>query len=150
MGFVAKLLLGSGTLKAELRAALESEGLVLIEEGLTGSIRYTRFRAPGRYHDGRITGVRLGLGISEERVALYCRSGRSKLVDTPFGSARVRMLDVSLEDEGRVAFRVDYDLGDVPDVSGEITIVARSPNAARIVDELRARLKRAAARRPQA
>jgi hypothetical protein len=92
VGFLSKLLLGSGTLKPELRAALESEGLVRIEEGLTA-----------------------------------------------FSSPRPGMLDVALKDDGRIAIRVDYDRGDVPKVSGEITIVARTPNAAAIVDELSAR-----------
>ena len=141
MGFLAKLLLGSGTLKPELRAALESEGLVRLEEGLTGSVRYQRFRAPGRYHNGKITGVRVGLGISEERVVVYSHSGRAKLLDTAFTSPRLGMLDVSLKDEERIEIRVDYDRGDVPKVSGEITIMARTPDAAAIVEELRARLE---------
>ena len=145
MGFLAKLLLGSGTFKPELRAALESEGLVLIEEGLIGSVRYQHFRAPGRYHHGKITGVRLGLAISQERLAIYSHSGRAKLVDTPFSSPRVSMLDVSLDRADRVAIRVDYERGDVPKVSGEITIMARTPNAPTIVEALRLRLNDGAA-----
>jgi len=139
VGFPAKLLLGSGTLKPELRGALESEGLVRLEEGLTGSVRYQRFRAPGRYHNGKITGVRVGLGISDERLVVYSHSGRAKLLDTAFASPQLDMLDVSLKDDERLAIRVDYDRGDVPKVSGEITIVARTPNAAAIADELSAR-----------
>ena len=139
MGFLAKLLLGSGTLKPELRAALESEGLVRIEEGLTGSVRYERFRAPGRYSSVKITGVRVGLGISEERLVVYSHSGRAKLVDTRFADPRASMLDVALDRDDRLSIGVDYDRGDVPKVSGEITIVARSPDAAAIVDELAAR-----------
>jgi hypothetical protein len=139
VGFLAKLLLGSGTLKPELRAGLESEGLVRIEEGLTGSVRYERFRSPGRYQHGKITGVRVGLGISEARLVVYSHSGRAKLLDTAFSSPRLSMLDVSLKGDERIAIRVDYDRGDVPKVSGEITIVARTPNAAAIADELGAR-----------
>ena len=141
MGFLAKLLLGSGTLKPELRAALEAEGLVRLAEGLTGSVRYTRFRAPGRYHDGKITGVRVGLGISHERLVVYSHSGRAKLVDTRFADPRASMLDVALDRDDRLAIGVDYDRGDVPKVSGQITIIARTPDAAAIVEELRARLE---------
>jgi hypothetical protein len=139
--FLAKLLLGNGTLKPKLRAALESEGLVLIEEGLAGSVRYKRFKAPGRRHHGKVTGERIGLGVSEERFVVYCRSGRAKLIDTPFSSPRLSMLDVSVQGDDTVAIRIDYDRADVPNVSGEITIIARTPNAARIVDELRARIR---------
>jgi len=141
VGFLAKLLLGSGTLKPELRAELESEGLIRIEEGLTGSVRYERFRAPGRYHHGKITGVRVGLGISEQRLVVYSHSGRAKLVDTRFADARASMLDIELDRDDRLAIGVDYDRGDVPKVSGRITIMVRTPDAASVVEELRARLE---------
>ena len=148
VGFLAKLLLGGGTLEPELRAALESEGLVLIEEGLSGSVRYKRFKAPGRYHNGKITPERIGIGVSEERFAVYCKSGRVKLLDTEFSNPRLSALDVSLSENDRVAIRVDYDKLDVPRVSGEITIVARTRNAARIVEALRARGANSAPPRP--
>jgi len=141
MRLLARLLLGSGTLKPELRAALEAEGLVRLEEGLTGSVRYTRFRAPGRYHHGKISGVRVGLGISRERLVVYSHSGRAKLLDTRFADPRASMLDVALDRDDRLAIGVDYDRGDVPKVSGQITIMVRTPDAAAIVEELRARLE---------
>jgi len=144
MGFLGRLLLGDGTLKPELRAALADEGLVLIEEGLSGSVRYKRFKAPGRYHNGKITPERMALGLSEQRFVVYCKSGRVKLLDTPFDNPRLDALDVSPKDENRVAIHVDYDKLDVPRVSGEITIVAKTPNAAHIAGELRARLERGA------
>ncbi len=140
MRFLTRILLGDGTLKPELRKTLESEGLVLIEEGLGGSVRYKRFRAPGRYHNGKVTPERMGLGVSRERVVVYCRSGRVKLVDSEFSSPRLGAVEVSLKDDKRVAIRIDYDRADVPRVSGEITIVVKTPNARRIMDQLRARI----------
>jgi hypothetical protein len=80
------------------------------------------------------------VGISRERLAVYCKSGRVKLVDTAFSNPRLDMLSVSLKDAGRLAIGVDYDRGDVPKVSGQITIVIGTANAAAIVEELRARL----------
>ena len=142
MGLFTKLLLGNGTLKPSLRAALESEGLVLVEEGLPGSIRYANFKAPGRRYRGKITGQCFGLGISERRLALYCRSGRVKLIDQPFTEPRLSAVDVSLEGEDRVALLIDYDRVEVPQVSGQMTIRARTPNAARVVEELTSRLGR--------
>ena len=120
---------------------------MLIEEGLSGSVRYKRFKAPGRYHNGKITPERIGIGVSEERFAVYCKSGRVKLLDTEFSNPRLSALDVSLSENDRVAIRVDYDKLDVP-VSGEITIVARTRNAARIVEALRARGANSAPPRP--
>ena len=149
MGFFANLLLGKGTLKPSLRAELESEGLVLIEEGLVGSIKYSNFKAPGKRFKGKTTGECLGLGISERRLALYCRSGRGKLIDQPFTEPRLSAIGVSLDGEDRVAFLIDYDRADVPRVSGQMTIRARTPNAARIVEELTSRLPRPAVEDPR-
>ena len=55
-GLSTKLLLGNGTLKPKLRAALESEGVVLLEEGLPGTITYAHFKAPGRRYHGKVVG----------------------------------------------------------------------------------------------
>jgi hypothetical protein len=140
VGWLSNLLLGDGTLKPSLRGALESEGVVLIEEGLVGSIRYSNFKAPGKRFKGKITGECVGLGISKQRLAVYCRSGRVKLIDQPFTEPRLSALDVSLEDEDRVALCIDFDRGVVPKVSGQMTIYARTPNAATVVEELSARL----------
>ncbi|HEX6652155.1 MAG TPA: hypothetical protein VF072_05385 [Thermoleophilaceae bacterium] len=143
MGFLTNLLLGKGTLKPALRAALESEGLVLIEEGLVGSIRYSNFKAPGKRFKGKITGACFGLGVSERRLALYCRSGRAKLIDQPFTEPRLSALDVSQDGVDGVAFLIDYDRAEVPRVSGQMTIRMRTPNAASVAAELSARLPRA-------
>jgi hypothetical protein len=140
VGFLARLFLGSGKLKPELRAALESEGLVLVEEGLPGSVRYRRFKAPGRRHHGKRTGERIGLAISEKRFVVYCRSGTVELINSPFSDPRLSLLDVSLQGDDVVSIRIDYDRLDVPDVSGEITIRATTPNAVGVVDQLRRRL----------
>ena len=64
MGLLS-LLLGGGELKSKLKAELEAEGLVLVEERLKGSIRYTHFKAPGkRFHrpgkNGSLCGSRSG------------------------------------------------------------------------------------------
>lgn len=149
MNFLGRLLLGDGRLTPAMKDALTAEGLVLLEEGLGGSVRYKRFRAPGKYFHGKIALERIGLGVSEKRVVAYCRSGRVKLIDSEFASPRLDALDVSVKDEGRVAFHVDYgrlDQADAAGVSGAITIVARTPNAERVVEHVTARIRRAHAR----
>ena len=59
-------------------------------------MRYTRFRAPGRYHNGKVTPERIGLGLSEERFVAYCRSGKVKLIDTAFSNPLLSAVDVSV------------------------------------------------------
>jgi hypothetical protein len=111
----------------------------LVEEGLRGSLRYHHFKAPGRRFHGKITPERMGLGISEERFVVYCRSGRVKLIDSAFSNPRLAMFDVSVDGDDTVVFRIDYDRSGEESVSGQIKIVARTPNAPTIVDELRKR-----------
>src|SRR5688572_11281382 len=133
MSLFAKLLLGNGRLRPQLRATLESEGLVTLEEDLPGSVRYRHFKAPGRRFHGKVSLERIALAISRQRLAVYCRSGRVKLIDTPFSDPRLSALAVSLHDDDTVSIRIDYDRVDVPDVSGQIEIRAKTPDAPTVV-----------------
>jgi hypothetical protein len=137
----------SGTFKPDLRAELEGEDIVVLEEGLGGSVRYDHFKAPGKRFNGKVIAERFAVAITERRLAVYCRSGRVKLIDSPFGLERLSAVEPSLMEEDRFAIRIDYDR--MPDadakVSGQITIRARTPKAPLIVEELRARLPKAAA-----
>lgn len=143
MSFLTKLLLGSGVLKPELRAALESEGLIVIEENLPGSLRYQHYKAPGKRFHGKVTAQRIGLGISEKRLVAYGRSGKGKFIDSEFSNPRMKIVEPTLHDEETVDIRVDYDQADdLPKLAGQVTIRARTPNAPAIVDELRRRLGR--------
>jgi hypothetical protein len=139
VSLLARLLLGDGTLKPEMKEALAVEGLVLVEENLRGSVRYKRFRAPGRYHHGKVTAERMGIGVSEKRFVVYCRGGRVKLIDSEYTNPRLEAMEVALKDDDAIAFRVDYDRMGEPGIRGEVTIVARTPNAARIADHVKAR-----------
>jgi hypothetical protein len=144
VGIFTRLLLGTGKLKPDLVQELEAEGLVLIEEGCRGSIRYTHFKAPGKRFHGKITGERIALGISEERFVVYCRSGRAELIDSRFSEPRLRELELSVEGSDRVVILVDYARMGEPSVEGKIAIRAQTPRATEIVDQLRRRIELAA------
>ena len=138
---LAKLFLGNGTLRPELRRALEAEGLVRIVEHLSGSVRYEHFKAPGRRFHGKVTPERIAFGMSAERVVAYCRSGRAKLVDTPYSSPRFAMVTISAQD-GTLELLVDYDKGDEPKFAGQVKIRMEHPDAAAIAGDLNARIGR--------
>lgn len=140
MGLLDRFRLGNGAMKPELRAELESEGLVLIEEGLPGTIRYDRFKAPGRRFYGKVTGERLAIGLSDERFVVYCRSGSVELMDSPYTSPRLSALEVDVEDGDTLALKVDYDRLGEPRISGTITVRAKTERAAEIAEQLRARI----------
>ena len=141
MALFERFRLGNGALEPEVRAELEAEGLVLVEEGLKGSIRYDRFKAPGKRFYGKVTGERFAIALSEERFVVYCRSGSVELMDSPWSSPRLEALEVSVEDGDRLLLRVDYDRMGEPSVSGAITVRASTPRAEEIADEFRRRLR---------
>ena len=143
-GWLGSLFLGSGKLTPRLWEELASEGLVLLEEGLPGSVRYTHFKAPGRRFHGKVTPERMALGISRRRFVIYCKSGRAKLADSEFTSPNLKGVDVSLEGDDKVVISVDYDRLAVDRVSGQVAFHVRTPNARRVADELRARIAPAA------
>ena len=136
----ARLLLGNGELSPRVRAQLEAEGLVLVEENLSGSVRYTRFKAPGRYHNGKVQPQRFALAISENRFVVYCRSGKVELMDSAFHQPNLDALEVTTEGEDRLILRVDYDRLGKPGISGEVAIHLKTPSAATIAEQLRARI----------
>jgi hypothetical protein len=137
MGLLTRLLwFGGGKLSSQLRAALETEGVVLIEEELGGSLRYDHFKTPGRRFNGKITPERIALGISEKRFVVY---GRAKLVDSAFSSPNLQATEIT-SDGDRLVILVDYDRLEVPKTSGQVRIGIDTPSAALIVDELRSRM----------
>ena len=140
-----RLLLGNGTLKPEVRAALEADGLILLEEGLRGSIRYRHFKAPGKRFHGKVTAECFGLGLSETRLALYCRSGRSRLIDAPLSEPRLQTFELSLDGDDRLVVHIDFDRFTEPKVSGQMTIRMTTPNARRLLEHVSARIRRHAA-----
>ena len=135
-----RLLLGKGTLPDAVRSELESEGVLFLGEGLSGSLRYTHFKAPGRRFHGKVTAERFGLGISNERLALYCRSGAGELIDSRFSAPNFGWVSVAVEKRGRLVLTIDYDRSDEDDVSGQIAIHVLTPEAERIAETLRSRL----------
>jgi hypothetical protein len=141
MGFLSNLILGDGTLKPQLRDALVAEGLVLLEEGLPGRVRFDRFKAPGKRFHGKVTPVRAALGLSERRIVVYASSGRAELADSPYTSPHFDMVEIA-RDGDRVELRVDYDKGSDPQYAGRVTISVDTPEAERIVRELTARIGR--------
>lgn len=86
--------------------------------------------------------MRVALAASEERLVAYCSSGNAKLIDSRFGEPQLDGLDASLQSDDTVALHIDYSRIEVPDVSGEVTIRVKTPNAAAVIDQINARLGR--------
>jgi hypothetical protein len=114
----------------ELKAALATDGLVLLEEGLSGSVTYRKYRAPGQYFSWRKQGISAAIGISAHRVIVW--DGRMKQVDGP--PAQLIGLGVTFTVVEQDLVSISYDAGQFStERSGSVEVRLRTPQARRIV-----------------
>ncbi|MBO0867514.1 MAG: hypothetical protein J2P15_03025 [Micromonosporaceae bacterium] len=129
MNVLARLVLGSGRLPEQLRARLRSESLILLEEGLIGSITWRDYRAPGQYANWRKDLVSGAIGISNTSLVVF--AGRAKRIDLPLRHPRRSAVEVSLERPDRILFAQDAGAF-LPDRSGRIEYRLRTAQAGHI------------------
>jgi hypothetical protein len=144
MGFLSKMLFGGGRFKDEMRAELESEGVVLLEEGLRGSLNYKHFKAPGKRFNGKRVPMKLALAMTEKRIVCFGGVGAGKVIDSEWTAAGLDAVTVELESADKVAFHVDYDRMGQPKVSGLIIVRVQTPSAPLIAEHFNARRGRSA------
>jgi hypothetical protein len=127
-------LFGLGKIPAQLMTALQSEGILALDEGIKGSVTYRDFRAPGKYSAWRrqwFTG-----SIILTKVRLVSLQSLSQAIDVPVADERIRSLQISVEKEGTLLIAFDPALFH-PDWSGTIEYRFRTTEAEAFVDKLR-------------
>jgi hypothetical protein len=129
-----KFLLGSSQLPAQLRSSLEPEGISFLAEGLTGSVNYRNYRAPGKRYGVAKQGTAGAIAISGKRLVVWV--SRGAYIDIPLamvGSA----VQASSDQPNQVSFR--YEAGQFrPETSGKVEIRLNTPQAAQIMNLLNA------------
>lgn len=126
-------LFGVGKIPESIATALEAEGVLLLDEGLRGSVTYRGFRAPGKmfrwkreWYVGSIilTEVRLvGLGYS------------STIIDVPLTDPRLRRMQFSVKRNDVLLVAFDAALFH-DDWSGSVEYRFRTPQAHDFVKRL--------------
>jgi hypothetical protein len=135
MNALSRLLLGSGRFDDLLRAELTSTDLLVLDEGLTGSITYRDYRAPGRYSSWRKEAISGAIALSAQRLVVW--AGRGKHIDIPLTGPYRDAVEVSLEPKDRICFT--YQAGYFRrDRSGTVQVRLRTRHAARIAEILAA------------
>ena len=133
MTSLRRVLLGPGKLSEDLRGELNAEGLVLLEEGLTGSITYRNYRAPGQRSTLRKQATAGAIALTATRLVVW--TGRSKHIDVPLNHPLRAAVQVSLVPPDRV--RLAYDPSAFnPATSGQVEVSLRTLQAAHIVELL--------------
>jgi hypothetical protein len=126
-----RLLTGAGLFPAELRAGLDAEGVMALDEGLPGSITYRDYRAPGRRSSYRKEAVTGAIAVTGQRLVVW--AGRGKQIDVPLIHPSRALIDVGLDGPDRISF--GYDAGRFSDSRcGTVEIRLRTPKAGHIAE----------------
>jgi hypothetical protein len=115
-----------GRIPNEFKAQLEREGVVLQEEGISGSTTYKNFRRPGAYASWRLVGYSASLTITQTRVVGLANS--SLIMNVPFTDSRLRRLNLSVEKDDTLLIAFDASLFHT-DWSGNIEYRFHTPQA---------------------
>ena len=98
-------LFGVGKMPAQWRATVESEGVMVFDEGVPGSVTYRNFRAPGKRFTWRKIGFSGSIALTKSRlVALHYGS---PAINVPRSDERFGKLQFSVE--GDETFLVVFD-----------------------------------------
>ncbi|WP_236791299.1 DUF1707 domain-containing protein [Amycolatopsis sp. GM8] len=115
-----------GYLPAGLRATLVTEGLLVIDEGVRGSITYRGYREPGGYSGWERSSMSGAVAVTGRRLLAW--GGGAKRVDVPLGHPLRAAIMLSVDKPGRLCIAVDAGAFH-PDRSGRIEYRFRTTRA---------------------
>lgn len=101
-------LFGIGKLPEEAAETLQSEGIVLADEGLKSSTTYKDFSSPGRRSNWRRVWHSSALALTETRFAAFHHT--TPLIDVTLSDERFKKLRFSIEDENTLVVAHDASL----------------------------------------
>ena len=128
-------LFGAGKIQEPLMAQLKSEGLLLMDEGIKGSVTYLDFRSPGRYSNWRRQWYTASIVLTRTRLLAFRYA--SEIINLPLADERLRRLQVSLEEGDTLCISFDPSIFH-DDWSGTIEYRFRTPQAQAFIEALRA------------
>lgn len=126
-------LFGVGKIPPALLNELQSEGIVLMEQGVKGSITYRNFRAPGRAAAWRRVWITTALVLTKTR--LVALSDAKPFIDVPLADKRIRELKYSVGDNDTLGITFDASLFHT-DWSGVLEYRVSTPQAKQYVEQL--------------
>jgi hypothetical protein len=135
-------LFGVGRIPGRFRTALETEGVVVVDEGIAGSVTYRHFRVPGRRFRFRRTWFTGSVIVTQKRIAAFAWGRR--VVNVPFDDLRIREVGVLA---GEDTLLITFEAGLFhEEMSGQVELRYRTGEARRLAGLLEeARSRRVAA-----
>jgi hypothetical protein len=98
-----------GGLSGQLKAQLESEGILLLDEGIWGSVTYIKFHRPGMSSGWEREWFSVSLVITQTRFAAIGSRSRP-MINVPFADERFSGLVFSVEKAGLLQVAFDASL----------------------------------------
>jgi hypothetical protein len=112
-----------GSLPEDLRAELEAEGIVLVEERLRSSILFRAYEVPGQRPRSGHQPARVSIAVTERRLVVH-GTGNTHL-EVPRGADWLR---VELPAPGRLTLAYDAEAAN-PNRSGDVEMQLETPRA---------------------
>jgi hypothetical protein len=124
-----------GRVPREALPALQAEGIVLLEEGLRGSVTLRKYRAPGRFHSYKSSILAGSLALTEQRFAAFAFS--KPLINIPLHDDRLHALEMSVPRDGVLEITFDPSVFDLQ-ASGSVEYRYHTVNALTYLERVRA------------
>ncbi len=125
-----------GKLPEELMSELQSEGIVLMNEKVRGTITYRDFHAPGKRFFYKKSAFTSTLVLTKER--LLATSYSNKAINVPCTDERFRSMKFTVED-GKLCVFFEASLFH-PEWSGQLEFRFKTPDAQQFLDEIQKQL----------
>ena len=127
---------GVGTIPAQWRATIESEGALVIDEGIGGSVTYRHFSAPGKRFGWRKVGFVGSIALTRARLLGLQYSNPA--INVPLTDQRFAKLNISIEGNETLLIAFEASVFH-SDWSGIIEYRFRTAQAPLLLNELRNR-----------
>jgi hypothetical protein len=126
-------LFGLGKVPKRYAATLRKQGIVLIDEGIGGSVTYKQFKAPGRRHSWKKSWFTGSLVLTKQTFAAFAML--RPLIYLPIEDGRLSALRCSVEED--VTLLVTYDASLINDKwSGTVECRFRTAKAQLFLEHL--------------
>lgn len=127
-------LFGWGRIPKRYAPTLHGEGIVLLDEGIGGSITLKKFKAPGRYHSWKRNWFTGCIVLTERTFAAFGLI--NPLIYVPLGHENISELHCTMEKSGKLF--VKYNAAAFNEKwSGTVELRFKTPKAQMFIERLR-------------
>jgi len=130
-------LFGVGKIPDSLMPQLKNEGVILLDEGVKGSVTYRNFRAPGKRFNWRRQAFTASIALTKARLLGLMHS--DTIINVPLADERIRAMQYTVENNAALCVAFDASLFHA-DWSGTIEYRFGTPQAQELLEQMQSRM----------